>query len=407
MSRFDFDEFFARRLDGLHRERRYRRFRTLERSPGAFPRARWRDDDGRWHEVVVWCSNDYLGMSQHEVVRSATLAALARYGGGAGGTRNISGTHALLVELEAELADLHRKDAALVFSSGYVANETTLATLGRALPGCVFLSDANNHASMIEGMRRSGARCEVFAHNDATALERLLERIDPRLPRIVAIESLYSMDGDIAPLRELAAVARRHGALCFVDETHAVGAHGPQGAGLVAAAGLQAEVDIVQGGLGKAYGVVGGFIAASARIVDFVRSHAPGFIFTTALPPTTVAGALASVRHLRHSDSERQALRANVAAVRAHIDALGLPLRSRDSQILPLVVGDAERCERVASALLERHGIYLQPINYPTVARGSERLRITPTARHDGHMIDALAAALQSRLHDLSPARAA
>ncbi len=391
---FDFTSFFADRLDALHREHRYRRFRTLEREPCAFPRAYWRSDSGQRHEVVVWCSNDYLGMSQHEVVRDAARKAIDRFGNGAGGTRNISGTHSLLVELERELADLHGRGGALVFSSGYVANDTTLATLGRLLPGCVFFSDAGNHASMIEGMRRSGARCQVFAHNDAGALDVALAQTDPRLPRIVAIESLYSMGGDIAPLQQLVAVARAHSALIFIDETHAVGVHGPEGAGLVAAAGLSKEVDIVQGGLGKGYGVVGGFVTASATLIDFIRSHAPGFIFTTALPPSIAASALASVRHLRDSSIERQQLLERVDEVRDLLSHLQLTTVKGDSQILPWIIGDPVRCERIAEQLLLQYGIYLQPINSPTVPQGTERLRITPTPLHTPGMIERLAGAL-------------
>ena len=391
---FSFSDFFDAQLQTLRREQRYRRFRVLERSAGQFPRARWLRPGGPSRDVVVWCSNDYLGMSQHPVVIAAGQHALNRYGAGAGGTRNISGTHELVVALESELASLHRKSGALVFSSGYVANDTTLATLGRNLPGCRFFSDANNHASMIEGMRRSGAGCEVFAHNNPNALDKLLACSNPNAPRVVAFESLYSMDGDIAPLTALVAVARRHGALVFVDETHAVGVHGPQGAGLVAQAGLLDHVDIVQGGLGKGYGAVGGFVTAAATLIDFLRSYAPGFIFTTALPPAVAAAALASVRHLRGSCLERQGLFERVTAVRSALAAAGLPLLKSTSQILPLIVGESGACERIADRLIEVHGIYLQPINYPTVPRGTERLRITPTALHDDSMVAALTGAV-------------
>lgn len=395
---YDYNGFFEDSTKRLQRERRYRRFRSFERIPGAFPRVRWTDASapagGR--DVTVWCSNDYLGMSQHPVVLEAGRAALERYGAGAGGTRNISGTHEPIVALEAELASLHRRDGALVFSSGYVANDTTLATLGSQLPGCVILSDASNHASMIEGMRRSRAEIRVFAHNDARALEHELARLPKDRPRIVAIESLYSMDGDIAPLGELFAVARDHGALTFVDETHAVGVHGAEGGGLVEAHGLLDQVDVLQGGLGKGFGVVGGFITARAPLIDFIRSHAPGFIFTTALPPAVAASALASVRHLRHSGVERAALRERVASLRAALDARALPVLPTTSQILPLMVGDAGRCERLAARLLQDFGIYLQPINFPTVPRGTERLRITASPRHTDAMqrelVDALAA---------------
>jgi 5-aminolevulinate synthase len=404
---FDYHGFFDDRLAALHREQRYRRFRRLTRTAGQFPRAHWHPPVGEPRDVVVWCSNDYLGMSQHPVVLDAARAALECYGTGAGGTRNISGTHSLLVELEAELAAVQGREAALLFSSGYVANDTTLATLGRHLPGCVFLSDAKNHASMIEGMRRSSARVEVFAHNDAADLAVRLQRTDPGLPRVVAFESLYSMDGDLAPLAALVGVARRHRALVYVDETHAVGAHGPGGAGLVAAAGLSAHVDIVQGGLGKAYGVVGGFITGGTALIDFIRSHAPGFIFTTALPPADAAAALASVRQLRHDDGARLRLFERVSSVRQGLAALGTEPRDSQSQILPLIIGDAERCEQLAQRLLVEFGLYLQPINYPTVPRGADRLRITPTALHDAAMIDALLAGLKACLPGLRRAAAA
>jgi 5-aminolevulinate synthase len=395
---FDSERWFGERLDALRRAGAYRRFRTLERLPRAFPRVQWRRDDGTACEVVVWCSNDYLGMSHHPVAVGAAHEALERYGAGSGGTRNISGTHAPLVALEAELADLHGKGGALVFGSGYVANDTTLATLGRHLPGCTIYSDAANHASMIAGIRRSGAASVVFPHNDACALDAMLAQGDPSNPRLVAFESLYSMDGDLAPLRALVRVARAHGALIYVDETHAVGVHGPGGAGLVAAAGLTDQVDLIQGGLGKAYGAVGGFIAGSAVLVDFVRSFAPGFIFTTSLPPAVASAALASVRHLRTSERERERLWANVHRARAALERLGLAPANAGAQILPIVIGQAARCDAVSHRLLEEFGAYLQPINHPTVPRGTERLRLTPTARHDEAMIDDLERALAAVL---------
>lgn len=404
---FDYRGFFDDQLQLLHREQRYRRFRILKRSNRQFPQALYLRPDRAPQDVVVWCSNDYLGMSQSQVLIDASREALHRYGTGAGGTRNISGSHDLIVELEAELARLHEKSGALVFSSGYVANDTTLATLGRKLPGCVFYSDANNHASMIEGMRRSGARCEVFTHNDPDSLHRLLARSNPEAPKIVAFESLYSMDGDIAPIAALVAVARRHGAMTYVDETHAVGVHGPGGAGLVAKAGLLSQVDILQGGLGKAYGAVGGFITASAATVDFLRSNAPGFIFTTALPPAVVAAALASVLHLRHSDQERRRLFARATELRAALTSAGLPLLHNESQILPLIIGDSALCETLAERLIDRHGVYLQPINYPTVPKGSERFRITPTALHTDPMAEQLLSALRSEVQQRNNVRAA
>jgi 5-aminolevulinate synthase len=390
---FDFQQFFRDANRRLRQERRYRLFRRLEREQGRFPVAIWRDGAMR-REVTVWCSNDYLGMSQHPAVIEASAEALRRYGAGAGGTRNISGTHELLARLEQELADLHAQSAALVFSSGYVANDTALATLGAALPQCVIFSDANNHASMIEGIRRSRAERRVFAHNDPAALAAALARAPPDRPKLVAFESLYSMDGDVAPLRELLAVTREYGALSYVDETHAVGVHGPRGGGLLEAQGLLGQVDLVQGGLGKGYGVVGGFVSGSSEMIDFLRNHAPGFIFTTALPPGVAAGALASVRHLKTSGVERTALMRRVATVRARLLEARLPLLRTSSQILPLIVGESGRCEAIAQQLLIEHGIYLQPINYPTVPRGTERLRITPSPLHTDPMERLLAQAL-------------
>ena len=386
---FDYQSWFADSLDVLRRERRYRVFRELVRSPGRAPIARLRLGH-QLRDVVVWCSNDYLGMSRHPLVLEASHVALQRYGAGAGGTRNIAGTLDLAVELESELADLHGKPAALLFSSGYVANDTTLATLANALPNCVIVSDADNHASMIEGMRRSHAERRIFAHNVPAALEKVLSTIDPRRPRIVAFESLYSMGGDIAPMRELLAVARQFGALTYVDETHAVGVHGSRGGGLLEAEGLLDQVDVIQGGLGKGYGVVGGFITGASELVDFVRSHAPGFIFTTALPPATVAGALASVRYLKRSSWERAALQRRVQRVRERLVARGLPILATRSQILPLMIGDSARCQSAADRLLDEFGVYLQPINYPTVPKGAERLRVTPNPNHDDAMEDRL-----------------
>ncbi len=405
MAGFDFDGFFDDALARLRREDRYRVFRPLGRELAPGPVA-FTTVEGERRAVTVWCSNDYLGMSRHPLVLEASRLALARYGAGAGGTRNISGTHDPIVALEAELASLHGKDAALVFSSGYVANDTVLATLAASLPRCVVLSDADNHASMIEGIRRSRAETAVFAHNDPADLEARLAALDPARPKLVAFESLYSMNGDVAPLRALLAVARRHGALTYVDETHAVGVHGPHGGGLLEAEGLLDQVDIVQGGLGKGFGVVGGFVTGRRGLVDFVRSHAPGFIFTTALPPAIAAAALASVRHLRSSQSERLALWRRVTSLRARLGAAGLPLRATHAQILPLVIGDSRRCTEVADRLLREFSVYLQPINFPTVPRGSERLRITPSPLHDEpmeeHLVRALTAVVPPAVATLS-----
>lgn len=398
---FDFRGFFAGANEKLRREHHYRVFRELRRAQGRFPRAEWRAPGGIWRDITVWCSNDYLGMSQHPVVLEAARDALARYGAGAGGTRNISGTTDLLVALERELADWHAKDAALLFSSGYVANDTTLATLARALPGGVVFSDAANHASMIHGIRASRQRCVVFRHNDAAHLDEVLAAHDAAVPKLVAFESLYSMDGDIAPLADLLAVAKRHGALTFVDETHAVGVHGPRGGGLLEAHGLLDAVDVVQGGLGKGVGVVGGFITGATTIIDFVRSHAPGFIFTTALPPHVAGATLASVRHLKGSSAERKALSARVASVRAALNAAGVPTTPTPSQILPLIVGDAAACHALADRLLDAHGIYLQAIVFPTVPRDGARLRITPGPLHtdadEAQLVAALASAFARR----------
>ncbi len=393
MRHFDYEGFFDDALGRLRREGRYRVFRQLGRELAPGPVA-FTSIDGTRRAVTVWCSNDYLGMSRHPLVLEASRNALARYGAGAGGTRNIAGTHDPIVALEAELASLHGKDAALVFSSGYVANDTVLATLAASLPHCVVLSDADNHASMIEGIRRSRAETIVFAHNDPADLDARLAALDPSRPRLVAFESLYSMNGDLAPLRELLAVARRHGALTYVDETHAVGVHGPQGGGVLEAEGLLDQADLVQGGLGKGFGVIGGFVTGRRALIDFVRSHAPGFIFTTTLPPATAAAALASIRHLRRSQSERQALWRRVASLRARLTAAGLPLLPSRAQILPLLIGDSHRCSELADRLLREHSIYLQPINYPTVPRGAERLRITPSPLHDDAMEQALVTAL-------------
>jgi 5-aminolevulinate synthase len=398
---FDYTAFFDDSLAELRRERRYRVFRELRRHAGRAPRAELKLDD-ETREVVVWCGNDYLGMSQHEAVREGARAALERCGAGAGGTRNISGTLDLAVELEAELAALHGKPSGLLFSSGYVANDTTLATLGARLPGCVMVSDAENHASMIEGMRRSGAERKVFAHNDVRSLRRALAQSDPARPRIVAIESLYSMSGDIAPAQELLTVAREYGALTYVDETHAVGVYGSEGGGLLAAHGLCDLADIIQGGLGKGYGAVGGFITGGRALIDFVRSHAPGFIFTTALPPAALGAALASVRHLAASQTERTELMRRVAGIRDGLLSRDVPLMSTRSQILPLPVGDAASCTAFSERLLRKHGIYLQPINHPSVPRGTERLRLTPSPLHDDAMSERLVDALQLELGGLT-----
>jgi len=387
----DFEAFFKTRLDALKAEGRYRVFTGIARRAGAFPRAR---DHAHGGEITVWCSNDYLGMGQHPDVLAAMRAALAETGAGAGGTRNISGTTHHHIALERELAELHRKPAALVFTSGYVANEAALATLGSQLPGCVIFSDALNHASMIQGIRHSRADKAIFQHNDPADLERLLKAADPARAKLVAFESVYSMDGDIAPIRELCDVAKRYGALTYLDEVHAVGLYGARGAGVAERDGVLDRVDLVQGTLAKAFGLVGGYVAASAMLVDFLRSYAPGFIFTTALPPAIAAGAVASIRYVKGAAELRQRHQERAARLKQRLAAAKLPVMASDSHIVPVLVGDARLCKQAADDLLERHHIYVQPINYPTVPRGGERLRFTPTPLHSDADIDTLVAAL-------------
>lgn len=400
----NYDDFFSTRLDALRDEGRYRVFIDLERRCGSYPDAAWRDGAAT-RDVTVWCSNDYLSMGQHPAVLAAMHDALDRAGAGAGGTRNISGTTRFHVDLERELADWHGTGAALVFSSGYVANETTLATLAARLPGVVLLSDALNHASMIEGMRAGRAEKHIFRHNDPAHLDALLADIDPDRPKIVAFESVYSMDGDIAPIGEIADVARRHGALTYLDEVHAVGMYGPTGAGVAERDGVAGRIDIIQGTLAKAVGVMGGYIASSEAVCDFVRSHAPGFIFTTALPPVLAAGALASVQVLRAADDLRRTQQDRAAALKAGLAAAGLPVMPSESHIVPVLVGDAARCKAASDRLLDVHGIYVQPINYPTVPRGTERLRFTPGPAHGMDLMALLIEALQEVWETLGLAR--
>ncbi len=389
----DYDAYFDRALAQLHDERRYRVFADLERIAGRFPHAVWHSPDGP-REVVIWCSNDYLGMAQHPKVVGAMVDTATRMGTGAGGTRNIAGTNHPLIELEQELAALHGKEAALVFTSGYVSNETGIATIAKLLPNCLLLSDALNHNSMIEGVRKSGAEKQVWRHNDTGHLEELLRAADPDRPKLRLCESLYSMDGDIAPLHRICDLAERYGALTYVDEVHAVGMYGPHGGGISERDNAADRIDIIEGTLAKAFGCLGGYFAANAKLIDAVRSYAPGFIFTTALPPAICAAATAAIRHLKDSQWERDRHQDRAARLKAALKASGLPVMPSDTHIVPVHVGDPEKCKIASDLLLSDHGIYIQPINYPTVPRGQERLRITPSPYHDDDLIDRLAEAL-------------
>jgi len=400
----NYEQFFADRIDALKAEGRYREFAQLERRAGNFPIAY---DHNRGAEVTVWCSNDYLGMGQHPKVLAAMHSAIDRVGAGAGGTRNISGNCHDHVLLERELADLHGTEAALIFSSGYVANETALSTLGRLLPHCVVFSDALNHASMIEGIRQSGAEKRIFQHNDPEDLDRQLREVQPGRAKLVAFESVYSMDGDVGRIREICDVAEAHGAMTYLDEVHAVGMYGPRGAGIAEREGVMDRLTVIQGTLGKGFGCVGGYIAASAQLVDFVRSYASGFIFTTSMSPVIAAGARAAIMHLKANQAERDRHQDRVAAVKRRLAEIGIPVMPGNTHIVPVMVGNARLCKQASDELLERHRIYIQPINYPTVARGTERLRITPTPLHSDAQIDALVEALGDVWNRLMLRRAA
>ena len=391
----DFENFFRRELDGLRSEGRYRVFADLERQAGRFPIATYHGESGP-RDVTVWCSNDYLGMGQHPKVLAAMHQALDGSGAGAGGTRNIGGTNHYHVLLERELADLHGKEAALIFNSGYVSNWASLSTLAARIPGCIVLTDGLNHASMIEGIRHSRAEKHIFAHNAPADLRRKLAALDPNRPKLIAFESVYSMDGDIAPVREFCDIADEFGAMTYIDEVHAVGLYGARGGGISEREGLTDRLTLIQGTLAKSYGVIGGYITGSAALCDFIRSFASGFIFSSSLPPAVAAGAIAAIRHLKESSAERERQQDRVAALRAKLDAAGIPHLANPSHIVPVMVGEAKACKAISDELLDRFDIYVQPINYPTVPRGTERLRITPSPFHSDADIDALVAALSA-----------
>ena len=389
----NYNDFFASALDRLRDERRYRVFADLERIAGRFPHAVWHAPEGP-REVVIWCSNDYLGMAQHPKVIGAMVETATRMGTGAGGTRNIAGTNHPLVELERELADLHNKPAALVFTSGYVSNQTGIATIAKLLPNGLILSDALNHNSMIEGVRQAGTEKQIWRHNDLAHLEELLKAADPDRPKLIVFESLYSMDGDVAPVHAICDLAEKYGAMTYCDEVHAVGMYGTRGGGICERDEAMARVDVLEGTLAKAFGCLGGYIAGTAEMCDAVRSYAPGFIFTTALPPAICAAAAAAIRHLKTSTWERERHQDRAARVKSVLNAAGMPVMPSATHIVPVFVGDPEKCKTASDMLLADHGIYIQPINYPTVPRGKERLRITPSPYHDDALVDRLAEAL-------------
>lgn len=388
----DYQSFFDSALDKLHAEQRYRVFTDIERVVGHFPKALWHTED-ETREIVIWCSNDYLGMGQHPEVITALQQAAGRHGAGAGGTRNISGNSHAIVTLENELADLHNKEAALVFTSGYVSNQTGIATIARLIPDCLILSDANNHNSMIEGVRQSGCEKIIFRHNDLAHLEELLKQHANR-PKLIVFESVYSMDGDVSPIHSICDLAEKYQAMTYLDEVHAVGMYGNQGGGIADRDHAMERVDIIEGTLGKAFGVMGGYITACHTIIDAVRSYAPGFIFTTALSPALALAAVASIRHLKKSADERLRQQQQVAKAKQALVEAGIPILKTDTHIIPVMVGNAEACKAASERLLQKHNIYIQPINYPTVPKGTERLRITPTPYHTDKMIEKLVKAL-------------
>ncbi|MFY9467540.1 MAG: 5-aminolevulinate synthase [Lentibacter algarum] len=381
-------------LNKLHEEGRYRTFIDIERKQGQFPHATWRKPDGSEAPITVWCGNDYLGMGQHPAVMAAMHEAIEATGAGSGGTRNISGTTVYHKRLEAELADLHGKEAALVFTSAYIANDATLSTLPKLFPGLIIYSDALNHASMIEGVRRNGGAKRIFKHNDLADLRAKLEADDPAAPKLIAFESIYSMDGDFGPIKEICDLADEFGAMTYIDEVHAVGMYGPRGAGVAEQQGLMNRIDIINGTLAKAYGVMGGYIAASDKMCDAIRSYAPGFIFTTSLPPAIAAGAAASVAHLKQDQSLREKHQEQAAKLKLRLKGMGLPIIDHGSHIVPVIVGDPVHTKALSDMLLESFGIYVQPINFPTVPRGTERLRFTPSPVHGPREMDKLVIAM-------------
>ncbi len=381
-------------LNRLHEEGRYRTFIDIERQKGQFPHAVWRKPNGSEHDITVWCGNDYLGMGQHPAVLEAMHEALDATGAGSGGTRNISGTTVYHKRLEAELADLHQKESALLFTSAYIANDATLSTLPKLFPGLIIYSDALNHASMIEGVRRNGGAKRIFRHNDVGHLRELLAADDPEAPKLIAFESIYSMDGDFGPIEAICDLADEFGALTYIDEVHAVGMYGPRGAGVAERDGLMGRIDIINGTLAKAYGVMGGYIAASEKMCDAIRSYAPGFIFTTSLPPAVAAGAAASVAHLKKDQSLRDEHQLQARILKMRLKGLGLPIVDHGSHIIPVIVGDPVHTKQMSDMMLDRFGIYVQPINYPTVPRGTERLRFTPSPVHGAQEIDTLVQAM-------------
>ncbi len=400
----DYRRYFDQAIGRLRDERRYRVFADLERNPARFPVAQWYpygSASSEAQDVVIWCSNDYLAMGQHPLVIEAAADAVRHYGAGSGGTRNISGTNHPLVKLEAELAGLHGKEACLAFTSGWISNLAAIGTIGQLLPDCLILSDAHNHNSMIEGIKRAGCSKQIFRHNDTGHLEELLKAAGKERAKIIIFESLYSMDGDIAPVARIAELAKQYNALTYVDEVHAVGMYGPHGGGICEREGVMDQIDIIEGTLAKGFGTLGGYIAAESNICDAVRSYAPSFIFTTALPPAVAAAALAAVKHLRHSDVERRGHQRAAQLTKSALETAGIPVMPNTSHIVPVFVGDAELCKEASDILLEKHAIYIQPINYPTVARGTERLRITPTPRHTEEHIAGLVDAMVSVWNEL------